>query len=378
MREYLLVLVVAAAVSYLTTGVVRRFAVRVGAVTAIRDRDVHVVPIPRLGGMAVMLGVTAAVLLATRLPFLSSVDEVATDSRALVAGGLIMFAVGALDDVVELDWLTKLAGSVVAAGVMVVMGVQFYWLPLPGRDTFSLPPMFGAILSALLIVGMAQAVNFVDGLDGLASGVCLIGALAFFVYSYLQAFTGASNRALPAALVMVAIAGACLGFLPHNIHPARIFLGDSGALALGALMGAATVNLTGFQPPAEGRASWLPVLLPLILTIAVLALPTLDLVLAVIRRTAAGRLPFSADRGHLHHRMLDMGHSHRTSVFLLWAWAAVVAFGVVLIGLVGGAWPVITVSIAVVACLVATLVTPVRVRRIRRRRRERIDHRTAA
>jgi UDP-GlcNAc:undecaprenyl-phosphate GlcNAc-1-phosphate transferase len=256
---------------------------------------------------------------------------------------------------------------------MVVLGVQFYWLPLPGRDTFSLPPMLGAILAALLIIAMAQAVNFIDGLDGLAAGVCLIGALAFFTYAYLQAFTNSSNRALPAALIMVAVAGACLGFLPHNMHPTRIFMGDSGALPLGGLMGGATVNLTGFQPPSDGQPSWLPVLLPLILTIAVMAVPTLDLVLAVIRRTRAGRLPFSADQGHLHHRMLDMGHSHRTSVLLLWAWAAVVAFGVVLIGLIRGPWPVVAVTVAVACCLVGTLVTPTRIRRRRRRRqRERI------
>jgi UDP-GlcNAc:undecaprenyl-phosphate/decaprenyl-phosphate GlcNAc-1-phosphate transferase len=367
-REYLLVLAVAAGVTYLSTGPVRRLASRVGAITALRERDIHVLPIVKLGGLALMLGITTAVVLASKLPFLSRVDEVGTDSRALLIGGLIMFVVGAIDDIVELDWLSKLGGSVVAAGVMVVLGVQFYWLPLPGRDTFSLPPMLGAILAALLIIAMAQAVNFVDGLDGLAAGVCLIGALAFFAYAYLQAFTNASNRALPAALIMVAVAGACLGFLPHNMHPTRIFMGDSGALPLGALMGGATVNLTGFQPPSDGPASWLPVLLPLILTVAVLALPTLDLVMAVIRRTRAGRLPFSADKGHLHHRMLDMGHSHRNSVLLLWAWAAVVAFGVVLIGLIRGPWPVIAVSVAVVCCLVGTLVTPTRIRRRRRAR----------
>ncbi len=371
MREYLLVLGVAAVVTYLTTALVRRFALRIKAVTPLRDRDVHVVPMPRLGGMALMFGVTAAIVLAEHLPFLSRYHEVAGDARALLAGAAVMFLVGAVDDVVELNGTTKFAGQVVAAGLIVGLGVQFYWLPTPG-GTFSMPPLLGPVLTAIVIIAMANAINFIDGLDGLAAGVCVIGGLAFFSYSYLLAFNTGLNRALSASLIAVAVAGACIGFLPFNFHPAKLFMGDSGALPLGTLLGGAAVSLTGFMDQgsvaAVGGASWLPVLLPLILAVGVLALPWIDFVLAVLRRTRAGRSPFSADRGHLHHRMLDMGHSHRAAVLLLWAWAAVIAFGVVLIGLRGTTVVMIAVGTAIVLLLTGTLVTPARLRRRARRR----------
>jgi UDP-GlcNAc:undecaprenyl-phosphate/decaprenyl-phosphate GlcNAc-1-phosphate transferase len=371
-REYLLVLAVAAAVTYLCTGFTRRFALRFGAITPLRDRDVHVIPMPRLGGLAIMLGVGTAILVAQHLPFLSRIPEVGHDATALLAGASVMFVVGAVDDFHELDGVTKLAGQVVAAGVIVVMGVKFYWLPTPG-GIFSMPPVLGAVLSAIVIIATANAVNFVDGLDGLAAGVCVIGALAFFSYAYLLAFDNGLNRAAPPSLIAVAVAGSCLGFLPYNFHPCKLFMGDSGALPLGTLLGGAAVNLTGFLDPGTaavsgGNATWLPVLLPLILTVAVLALPGIDLVLAVIRRTKEGRSPFSSDRGHLHHRMLDMGHSHRGSVLLLWAWAAVIGFGIVLIVLRGGVVMISAVSLAVVGLLLGTLVTPTRLRRRRRHR----------
>lgn len=370
MREYLLVLSVAAAVTYLCTGFTRRFAVRFGAITPLRDRDVHVVPMPRLGGLAIMLGIGAAILVAQHLPFLSRIPEVSHDAKALLAGAGVMFLVGAVDDFHELDPVTKLAGEVVAAGLIVVLGVQFYWLPTPG-GIVSMPPGLGAVLSAIVIIATANAVNFVDGLDGLAAGVCVIGALAFFSYTYLLAFDNGINRAAPPSLIAVTVAGSCLGFLPYNFHPCKLFMGDSGALPLGTLLGGAAVNLTGFMDPATaavsgGNATWIPVLLPLILTFAVLALPAIDLVLAVIRRTRAGRSPLAADSKHLHHRMLDMGHSHRGSVLLLWAWAAVIGFGIVLVVLRGGAVMISAVSVAVIGLLIGTLVTPTRVRRRRR------------
>ena len=372
MREYLLVLVMAAVVTYLCTGATRRIAHRIGAMTAIRDRDVHVIPTPRLGGLAIMLGVAVAIMLAGKLPFLGRIPEVGHDSRALLAGAAVMFVRGAVDDVHELDPLTKLAGQVVAAGLTVVLGVQFLWFPLPG-GTFALPPVLSAVLTALVIIVMANAVNFVDGLDGLATGICIIGALAFFSYSYLLSFSLGLNRALSASLVMVAVAGACLGFLPHNFYPTKIFMSDSGALPLGALLGGATVNLTGFIDPSvmqqSGRPTWVPVMLPLILAVAVLALPSIELVSTVIRRTRAGRPVFSADRQHLHHRlMFDIGHTHRGTVLLLWAWAALIAFGVVAIGLIGGFVPVAAVAGVGILLLLGTLVSPARIRRRRERR----------
>src|SRR5690606_101995 len=217
-----------------------------------------------------------------------------------------------------------------------------------------------AIISAVAIIAMANAVNFVDGLDGLAAGVVGLGAAAFFSYSYLLAVDRSLNRATTATLVTVVVAGACLGFLPHNFFPARVFLGDSGAYLLGLLLTASTISLTGWLDPSvmatDGvRQSLLPALLPLILPIAVLALPFIDLVLAVIRRTKAGRHPFDADQKHLHHRLhLELGHSHRGAVLVMYLWAGLLAFGVVAVGL-WATW--LTVSVVACAVVVAIAVT---------------------
>ncbi|MGH3489394.1 MAG: glycosyltransferase family 4 protein, partial [Actinopolymorphaceae bacterium] len=338
MREYLLVLIVTAATTYLLGGMARRFAARIGAVKPISDRDVHSQLMPRLGGIAVLGGVAAGFVVATHLPFLGMLPEIKGDAWALLIAGFVIAVVGGVDDVVPLDALTRLAGQLVAAGILVVYGVQLNWLPLPDGTLLSLSPAQSAVISALIIMMMANAVNFMDGLDGLAAGVVFMGAAAFFTYSYLLSVELSLNRATTATLVTAIMAGACLGFLPHNFFPARFFLGDSGAYLLGLLLAASTISLTGWFDPSvmtetEGR-SLLPALLPLVLPMAVMALPFIDLLLAVIRRTKAGRSPFDADQKHLHHRLyLELGHSHPGAVLVMYLWAGLLAFGVVVIGL---------------------------------------------
>lgn len=366
MREYLLVLLVTAAVTYLLGGAVRRFAARIGAIKPISDRDVHAAPIPRLGGLAVLGGVVAGFVVATQLPFLGMLPEIRGDAWSLLLAGAVIAFVGAVDDLVQLDAITRLAGQTVAAGILVVSGVQLNWLPLPNGTTLSLSPAQSAIISAVAIIMMANAVNFVDGLDGLAAGVVCLGAAAFFSYSYLLAIDRSLNRATTATLVTVVVAGACLGFLPHNFFPARVFMGDSGAYLLGLLLTASTISLTGWLDPSvmasEGvRQSLLPALLPLILPIAVLALPFIDLILAVIRRTKAGRHPFDADKKHLHHRLhLELGHSHRGAVLVMYLWAGLLAFGVVAVGLWATWVTVGVVALAVVVAIAATAMLPKR------------------
>ncbi|WP_026257107.1 MraY family glycosyltransferase [Actinopolymorpha alba] len=373
MREYLLVLLVAAATTYLLGGLVRRFAARIGAITPIRDRDVHSVPIPRLGGLAVLGGVVAAFVVATHLPFLGMLPEIRGDAWGLLLAGLVIAVVGGVDDVVDLDPITRLAGQVVAAGILVVSGVQLNWLPLPDGTTLSLSPTQSAIISALIIIMMANAVNFVDGLDGLAAGVVCLGAAAFFSYSYLLAFQNSLNRATTATLVTAVVTGACVGFLPHNFFPARVFMGDSGAYLLGLLLAASTISLTGWLDPsvmaADGvRQSLLPALLPLVLPIAVMALPFIDLMLAVVRRTRAGRSPFDADKKHLHHRLhLELGHSHPGAVLVMYLWAGLLAFGVVAIGLWTTWLTVGLVGLVVVLAILCTALVP-RLRKVARPR----------
>ncbi|MEQ7129264.1 MraY family glycosyltransferase [Actinopolymorpha sp. B11F2] len=365
MREYVLVLIVAAATTYLLGGVARRFAARIGAVKPIRDRDVHSVLMPRLGGIAVLGGVAAGFVVATHLPFLGMLPEIKEDAWGLLIAGFVIAVVGGIDDVVDLDALTRLAGQVVAAGILVVYGVQLNWLPLPDGTLLSLSPAQSAVISALIIIMMANAVNFVDGLDGLAAGVVFLGAAAFFTYSYGLTVGLSLNRATTATLVTAIMAGACLGFLPHNFFPARVFLGDCGAYLLGLLLAASTISLTGWLDPSvmsspqnESR-SLLPALLPLVLPIAVMALPFIDLLLAVIRRTRAGQSPFAADQKHLHHRLhLELGHSHKGAVLVMYLWAGLLAFGVVVIGLWATWVTASIVGVVVVAAIACTALLP--------------------
>ena len=358
MREYLFVLVVAAATTLLLVGPAGALAARWGAVPPTRERDVHRFPIPRLGGLAMMAGLLAALAAASALPRLGRVFELSTDARGVLLGAAVICAVGVADDVFNLDALTKLAGQVVAAGVMVLSGVQLYWIPLPGGPLV-LTPEFAVGLTVLTVLVTVNAVNFVDGLDGLAAGVVGLGALAFFSYSYLLAVVeGLSRMTLP-ALVSAALAGICLGFLPANVHPARIFMGDSGSMLIGFLLAGAAISLTGqLDPQLLPQGSVLPALLPLLLPIAVIAIPFIDLMAAVWRRTRAGRSPFTPDKQHLHHRLLDLGHSHRRAVTIMWFWAALVAFGLVVVSLVGGRTTFIVVGLAVVGVVLLTLGRP--------------------
>ena len=197
----------------------------------------------------------------------------------------------------------------------------------------------------LIVVATVNAVNFVDGLDGLAAGVVGIGAMAFFVFCYQLANLNGVTLATTGALLSAALAGACAGFLPHNFHPARLFMGDSGSMLIGLVLSASAVTLTGqfsgselTQGAAGSQASLLPTLLPVLLPISILIVPIVDLLLAVVRRTRAGRSPFAPDKQHLHHRLLEIGHSQRRAVFIMWMWAGLVAFGTVLASLYTGPW----------------------------------------
>lgn len=378
-REYLLVLLVAAATTYLLGGAAGRVAAVVGAVPPVRERDVHLTPKPRLGGLAMLAGVGAAFLVASRLPFLGKAFLDSSDTRAVLWGSVVITLVGAVDDAIGLDPVTKLAGQVLAAGIVVQQGVRLLWIALPGY-TISLSPSIAALATTLLVVAVVNAVNFVDGLDGLAAGVVAIGGSAFFGWCYLLAVQHNLQRASTAGLIAAALTGVCLGFLPHNLHPSRIIMGDSGSMLLGFLLATSAVSLTGqLDPAALGSASTtgtraagetlLPTLLPLLLPIAVVAVPFLELVLTVIRRILRGRSPFSPDKEHLHHRLLELGHSHRRAMLIMWLWAAVLSYGFLAVGLHGTRTVVTVVLVAVGLVVLYTVGLPERL--VRRRARQR-------
>ncbi|MET7644525.1 MraY family glycosyltransferase [Streptomyces sp. NPDC005426] len=338
-RDYLLTLCVTAAVTYLLTGPVRKFAIAVGAMPAIRARDVHREPTPRLGGIAMFGGLCAGLIVADHLANLDGVFELSNEPRALLSGAALIWLIGVLDDKFEIDALIKLGGQMIAAAVMVLQGLTILWLPIPGVGTVPLTQWQGTLLTVALVVITINAVNFVDGLDGLAAGMVCIASAALFLYTYRLWYGYGIEAAAPATLFTAVLMGMCLGFLPHNMHPARIFMGDSGSMLIGLVLAAGAISVTGQVDPdamklfagSERQAThaMLPVFIPLLLPLTIIAIPAADLVLAIVRRTWNGQSPFAADRGHLHHRLLEIGHSHSRSVLIMYFWSALIAFGAV-------------------------------------------------
>lgn len=355
MREYLLIMVVAAIFTFAATTLVRRLAFAIGAVTPVRARDVHSLPIPRLGGLGMLAGFAAAVAVGSQLPYLGELFA-SREIIGVLLGAILITLLGAIDDVRELDWLTKLAGQVIAAGVMAYFGVQLLSVPIAGVTVLPQPLLFA--LTIIIVVVSTNAVNFVDGLDGLAAGVVFIAAGAFFAWAYLISHDfSPPNVFTTATFITAALMGCCLGFLPHNFHPARLFMGDAGALLLGLLLAAALISMTGSVDPSSsaGRTSALAALiLPLALPVAIMALPILDIILAVVRRTRRGDMPWKPDAHHLHHQMLRIGHSHRRAVVLLYLWAGLIAVGAVSFAFFPPIATAMTIAVLIVVAAVLT------------------------
>lgn len=363
LRELLLVLFTAAVVTYLATGAIRVGASKFGAVAVPRDRDVHVTPTPRLGGIGMYLGMLAALLFAQQLPALTRGFEFTQDVPAALVSGLVIVLVGVVDDRWGLDALTKFVGQVTAAGILVVMGISWFIIYLPFGDT---TVILDQLQAGLMTVGVAvvtiNAMNFVDGLDGLAAGLGLISSLAICAFSVgLLYDQGGDVSAYPPAMIAAALAGACLGFLPHNFQPARIFMGDSGSMLIGLMLATISTSASGRIPlTAYGTRDLLGLLSPLLLVGAVMFIPILDLLLAVVRRTRAGVSPFSPDKMHLHHRLLQIGHSHRRVVLLIYLWVGVLAFGAVGSALFDRRVVVLLAAAGLVFALVVTAVPSLR------------------
>lgn len=359
MREYMLVLLVAAAGCYLTAGLWRRVAARSGAMALVRARDVHTEPTPYFGGVAMLCGVGVAFLLASTLPFLSHHAVVTRDSLGIFLAAAVICVVGAIDDVIDLPVIAKVFGQVLAAGVAVLFGVRMYWISLPG-SVYALDNVASTLVTVVFIFVCVNAINLVDGLDGLASGVVGLGASAMFCYTYFLAHEENLVVATTASLVTVTISGVCLGFLPHNVHPAKMFMGDSGSMLLGLLLACSTISFTGQMDASVLGSSlmgagWLPGWLPLILPIAIMFVPLLDTIMAYIRRTIAGKWWFQADKKHLHHRLLDHGHSQVSAVIVMYLWTATIAYGVMGIGLFAGTLVWVCVGVACVVSVTVTL-----------------------
>ena len=353
MRVYLFIVLVAACATYLFTPIVRHLAIRLGAVGEVRKRDVHTIPTPRMGGLAMLCGFLTAMLFASRLDFLQGVFRQNHQAWIVMAGAILICLLGIADDVWDLDWMLKLAGQLLIAVFVAWGGLQIIALPIGSLVTAS--PTISIAITALLIVVSINAVNFVDGLDGLAAGIVAIGGIAFGIYSYILARTSPSYASM-ATLLDIAMVGICVGFLLHNWHPAKLFMGDSGSMLLGYLITCASIVMTGRLDPATVNTSiYLPAFMPILLPVLVLFLPVLDMMMAIVRRLRKGQSPMHPDRMHLHHRMLRIGHSVRGAVLILWGWAALIAFGSIML-LFFTPWHVFIVfAVAAVVLTIATM-----------------------
>ncbi|MBZ6089977.1 undecaprenyl/decaprenyl-phosphate alpha-N-acetylglucosaminyl 1-phosphate transferase [Streptomyces olivaceus] len=338
MRNYLLLLCVAAAVTAVLTGPVRHFAVVTGSMPGVRERDVHKAPTPRMGGIAMFAGLTAALLVADHLPVFEGVYRL-NDIHAIFSGALLVWATGVIDDRFELAALVKLGMQLLAAGLMSWQGVTLLWIPVPGIGNVVLSSPVNIIVTVIVLLVTINAVNFIDGLDGLAAGVTAIAGAAFFLYCYRLWFGYGMEAAAPAALLSATTVGLCVGFLLHNAHPARIFMGDSGSMLLGLLLAGSCISYLGEVDP-DSLASQLggertavyastPLYLAVLLPAVIIALPLADLAMAIVRRILRGQSPFAADQEHFHHRLLRVGHTHPRAVLVMYFWSALVSFGFV-------------------------------------------------
>lgn len=359
MREYLLVLLAAAAVTYLVTPVARALALKFGALAEVRDRDVHEEPTPRWGGLAMFIGLAVSILLATQLPLMSTIFSDNSQINALLSGAAIIVMLGIVDDKIGLDAPTKLVGQILAAGTMAMQGVTLVWLPIGG--TFILDPTTSVFVTVLIVLVSINAVNMVDGLDGLATSIVGVGAAAFFSYSYFLSVVNGYQRATLATLISATLMGMCAGFLPHNWFRAQVFMGDTGSMLIGFLMAASSIMLTGqIDPGGLTSGSLLPAFLPIVLPLSILAIPLLDLILAILRRSRRGRSPFQPDKEHIHHRLLKLGHGQERAVLIMTAFTGLIAFSAVSLAFIPVWITAIVFSIATIA-LVGWVLNPPKV-----------------
>ncbi|MEO7007414.1 MAG: MraY family glycosyltransferase [Terrimesophilobacter sp.] len=353
---YVLALVISALVTFGLSVLIWKLSTKFRLYPAIRARDVHTQPTPRLGGIAMFLGILVAFAVASQVSWFHLVFVNPGPIYAILGAALIIVLIGVADDIWDLDWMTKLAGQIIAAGLLAWQGVQLVSLPIGGLTVGS--AYMSLILTVLAVVLVMNAVNFIDGLDGLVAGVAIIANGVFFVYSYILArVIGEAEYFNLASLISAILIGACVGFLPLNWHPAKLFMGDAGALLVGLLMATSAISVTSNIDPLSMHSGKLlaPAFIPILLPMAILIVPLIDFVLAVLRRLRAGKSPFTADRKHLHHRLLDMGHSHLHAVLIFYGWSGVIAVGGLLLMVIPVVWAFVFVVVGLGGCTWLTL-----------------------
>jgi UDP-GlcNAc:undecaprenyl-phosphate GlcNAc-1-phosphate transferase len=349
---YLFVFIVAAATTFLLTPLVRKIVIRAGAVDHPNDRKVHPRATPTMGGIALYGGLLAGLLVSRFLPFFKVMNPASPEPLAVLACGSLIVALGIVDDKRGISALTKFTGQIFVVGVLILLGsvLAFFWLP--GLGIVVLAQDEQALLTLIWVVVVINAVNLVDGLDGLAAGMVAIAASAFFVYMVREPsqFGDASSAALLSAITV----GICVGFLPWNFYPAKIFMGDSGSMLLGLLLAVATMAGVGRNPTKPSGGDLAATAGAVVVPLLVLFIPFLDVVLAVTRRTWRGQGIDHADKEHIHHRLLDIGHTHRGAVLLMYLWSALISASALAIGFIDNRVAVGAILLAALLLFLAT------------------------
>jgi UDP-GlcNAc:undecaprenyl-phosphate GlcNAc-1-phosphate transferase len=323
---YVLILALAAGATAALTTPARRISERVGYVALPDERKVHTRPIPYGGGAAMFVGFLVAMLAAAAVPQLRPIFKDSSEALGVVLAAGAIFAVGLIDDVRDMSAPAKMAGQVLAASILYFMGVTMYEFKLPLAGFVVLTPGIIPLITAVWVIALTNAINFIDGLDGLAAGVVAIGSGALAIYGIRLMGLGVLPTDNIGPLVAIIACGICLGFLPFNFNPARIFMGDAGALLLGVLMAASTMVIGGRVPttvPTTGVTYFF--FAPLLIPFFILGVPLVDMAFAFIRRTARGTSFHTPDKEHIHHRLLRLGHGPRRTVVILWAWTAILS-----------------------------------------------------
>lgn len=362
--EYWVVIGASFAVSFISMPLLRMLSFRAGAVDQPDVRRVHTRPTPLLGGVGILAGFLAGMAVAWGAGDLHEVFRAITPALGVVLAAIAIYLVGQLDDLRDVSAPAKMAGIVLAGSILSIAGVTILFFRIPFYGLFSLSPDLSTLITVLWVVGLANAVNLIDGLDGLAGGIVAIAAGAFLLYTGRLSEEGIIGDDNVGPLVAACVLGTCLGYLPWNVHPARIFMGDAGALQLGLLMAAATVAVGGnTNAQMSGQAFFF--FAPLFLPLVILGVPILDTAWAIVRRATQRSGVSIADKGHLHHRLMNLGHGQRRSVFILWVWTALLSVLVLYPTYTEGRGDaVVPIGIAAFALVLYTLFAPgVRARR---------------
>lgn len=326
MLGYSVVGAVGALTTFLLTFVMRRLAPRIGAMSMPGNRSVHLEPTPSLGGAAMFAGFLAAMAVASQLNQFHEMFADSSEPLGLLFAAGVMFLTGAVDDLREVSPPAKVAGQVLSGSLLSLFGVTmlYFRVPFASYQYIVLSPGLASLLTVVGVVVLANALNLIDGLDGLAAGIVIIAGTALFLYAdrlFKAGLLEGSNIAPLVAVIAVAI---CVGFLPHNFSPAKIFMGDAGAMFLGLLMAVTTITVGG-RTADEFSGQTYFFFAPLLIPILILAVPIVDTGFSFLRRLLHGESFSQADREHLHHRLMRLGHGPRRAVVILWLWTALLS-----------------------------------------------------